>query len=146
MTMGNARQGDALGRVETQEGGDVVKSADADGLRSKFRALRAFVLTIPAERLDMHSLGHEPCGCVIQHDRDAHEYDARLTVSVRTVMSNDDKHYLFAIGCNEYDEPTGQPAKDEFLKRLSVIEEKYCGPSREAATPPPVSSTTPATS
>lgn len=115
-----------------------------DGLRAKFDEVRALAQSIPAELLDMHQYhirqGAGRCGCVLTH------YEARTNHYVNFVdwplkfkIPDHDWSWLFADDRDDdspdlYPDPIGQPAKDEFLRRLSVLEEKYCGPSSVSET------------
>lgn len=96
-------------------------------LKAKFSALREFVKTIPAEKLDMRYVFPpvDGCGCVQFHDKN---YD----VSEPVISALTDKHHAWlfdvdGVRNSTYPIPTGQPAKDEFLRRLDLLEVKYCG-------------------
>jgi len=103
-------------------------------LLAKFTALREFVEGIPPEKLDMrvcssYDVRHGLCGCVIAHGEAASvtPYD-----SLNKVITKREWRKLFdgtEIGYprSTYPEPTGLPAKTEFLRRLDALKEKYCG-------------------
>jgi hypothetical protein len=105
-------------------------------LREKFQALRAFVETIPAEKLDMRTIAPRngsDCGCVLFHTTESGgNLNSDGDGGLYGVLSPKDGERLFESGVfPTYPEPKGQPAKDEFLRRLSVLEEKYCGAAVE---------------
>ena len=117
---------------------DEKEMSGAVDLRPAFQALREFVEMIPAVKLDMTRINGDCC-CVYGH---AWSSDSEVLRPVSHTISSDEFNWLYEdsdiVGNFTYPEPKGQPAKDEFLRRLSVLEEKYCGPVAQATNSPSV--------
>lgn len=105
-------------------------SGAVEALRTKFELLGYFAKFIPSSQLDMRGLSaiDGSCGCVIAH---ASAQGVMPHEGLHGVITTDEWRWLFnAPSLNQtevYPIPTGQRAKDEFLRRLAALEAKYAG-------------------
>lgn len=113
---------------------DVPTFSGAVELRGRFEEVRQFVQTIPPEKLDMRlfmETAPGECGCVLEHaSRNGLPFGDCFDAQTYLGLSYADSMDLFALAGpkqNFYAEPTGQAAKDAFLRHLSKLEAKYCG-------------------
>lgn len=98
----------------------------------RLRACRAAVEAVPAEMIDMHDIsGKNGCGCALYHYRRAGGY------AWFGPLSRQLKDHLFSVSEDTYPHPTGQPAKNEFLRRIDeVIAEKLAAQAASTPTTP----------
>lgn len=110
-----------------------MESQGMGGLRERFRTLKAFVETIPAEKLDMQMPFKDAsgCGCIMAHSPYSDDSPLNVVFDHGTPINSRDRTWLLNSNAKDWPYPlelsTGQPAKDEFLRRLAELENKYCG-------------------
>lgn len=91
--------------------------------RGRLLAIRDVFVSIPANRIDMHRyLDGTKCGCALHH-AEQHGIDTGIDWQTYFGLTGAQLNHLFAADITEstYHEPTGAPAKAEFLRRIDAI-------------------------